>query len=493
VSELPKKTIHFVSLGCPKNRVDSEVMLGVSDQAGYELVQQAEDAEVIVVNTCGFVEAAKQESIDTIFELAQWKTEGRCRKLVVAGCLSQRYPTELASEMPEVDHFLGSSDMLKLAAVLRSDADHPEARVLVGNPADYIYRQSDPRRLSGPRHSAYVKIAEGCSRRCSFCAIPSFRGTQRSRPVADVVAEVERLCAAGTVEINLVSQDTVSYGRDLEPRSTLPELISALLGVQGLRWLRVFYLYPEKLDPALIELFAAAASASPTQARVVPYLDIPFQHASDAMLKKMRRGYNAKRQRELLETLRTRVPNLFIRTSFIVGHPGETDADFAELCEFVKGAALDHVGVFRYSHEEGTHSGTLEDDIEPRLIERRARELMKIQRAVSKRRLRALVGQELDVLIEGESDESELLLVGRHAGQAPEVDGRVHLINGTAQPGEIHRVRITHSADYDLVGDLSCGQDDPLRPVTSDQATKGTRTRAGKSRLRVIADSTRSH
>jgi ribosomal protein S12 methylthiotransferase len=298
------------------------------------------------------------------------------------------------------------------------------------------------------------------------------------------------LCAAGTVEINLVSQDTVSYGRDLEPRGSLPELISELLAVRGLRWLRIFYLYPEKLDPALIELFAASAQASLGAARVVPYLDIPFQHATDAMLKKMRRGYNAKRQRELLETLRARVPNLFIRSSFIVGHPGETDADFAELCEFVRQAALDHVGVFRYSHEEGTHSGTLEDCIEPRVIERRARELMKIQRALSKRRLRGLIGQELDVLVEGESDESELLLVGRHAGQAPEVDGRVHLINGTAQPGEIHRARITHSADYDLVGDLSCGQDDPLRPAPNGEAS---RPRAGKARLRVISDSSRSH
>jgi ribosomal protein S12 methylthiotransferase len=258
--------------------------------------------------------------------------------------------------------------------------------------------------------------------------------------------------------------------------------------VRGLRWLRIFYLYPEKLDPALIELFAGAANAN--AARVVPYLDIPFQHATDAMLKKMRRGYNAKRQRELLDTLRSRVPNLFIRSSFIVGHPGETDADFAELCEFVKQAALDHVGVFRYSHEEGTHSGTFEDCVEPRLIERRARELMKIQRAVSKRRLRGLVGQELDVLVEGESDESELLLVGRHAGQAPEVDGRVHLINGTGQTGEIHRVRITHSADYDLVGDMSLGQDDPLRPITPGDAA---RPRAGKSRLRVISDSSRTH
>jgi ribosomal protein S12 methylthiotransferase len=478
VSELPKKTIHFVSLGCPKNRVDTEVMLGVSGQAGYELVADASTAEVIVVNTCGFVEAAKQESIDTIFELAQHKADGRCQKLVVAGCLSQRYSSELAKEMPEVDHFLGSSDMLKLAAVLRANAAHPAERVLVGNPADYVYRQADPRTLSGPRHSAYLKIAEGCSRKCAFCAIPSFRGTQRSRPVSDIVAEAERLCDAGVVEINLVSQDTISYGRDLEGRPTLAQLVRALLDVPKLRWLRLFYLYPEKLDPELIELYAGAG-------KLVPYLDIPFQHATDRMLKIMRRGYNAARQRELLERLRARVPRLFIRSAFIVGHPEETDADFEGLRAFVNEAELDHVGVFRYSHEEGTHSGTLAQLVDKKVIERRAKELMKVQRAVSKRKLRGLIGSELDVLIEGESDESELLLVGRHAGQAPEVDGRVHLINGSGQPGEIHRVRITHSADYDLVGDLSLGMDDPLRPPSAATARADQR-RERSRRLRVV-------
>jgi ribosomal protein S12 methylthiotransferase len=325
VSEQAKKTIHFVSLGCPKNRVDTEVMLGVSDQSGYELVSDASAADVIVVNTCGFIESAKQESIDTIFELAEWKTNGRCEKLVVAGCLSQRYPEELAREMPEVDHFLGSSDMLKLNSVLHSDAAHPVERVLVGNPADYVYKQADPRRLAGPRHSAYVKIAEGCSRHCSFCAIPSFRGTQRSRPIADVVGEVERLCASGTVEVNLISQDTVSYGRDLPEATSLAALVRALLEVRDLRWLRLFYLYPQQLDPELLELFSQGG-------KLVPYLDVPFQHATDRMLKVMRRGYNAKRQREFVDTLRARVPQLFIRTAFIVGHPEETEAPTSPSC-----------------------------------------------------------------------------------------------------------------------------------------------------------------
>jgi ribosomal protein S12 methylthiotransferase len=455
----PRKTIHFVSLGCPKNRVDTEVMLGVSEHAGYQLVANASDAEVIVVNTCGFVEAAKQESIDTILALADYKGQGKCKKLVVAGCLSQRYPEELARDLPEVDHFLGSSDMRKLDAVLAADKEHPAERVLVGNPADYIFSQSDPRRLSTDPHSVYVKIAEGCSRKCSFCAIPSFRGKQRSRPVEDIVREVQRLCGDGTVEVNLVSQDTISYGRDLDRPANLAQLVRALLEVKELRWLRLFYLYPEKLDDELVELYAAGG-------KLVPYLDMPFQHASDHMLKLMRRGYNAKRQRELLERLRTRLPGLFIRSSFIVGHPGETEQDFQELLGLVRFAELDHVGVFRYSHEEGTHSGSLTDLVAQKTIERRAREVMKVQRGISKRRLRALIGRELDVLIEGPSQESEHLLVGRHAGQAPEVDGSVHLLNGTAERGEIRKALITHAADYDLVGDLSCGTDDPLRPNT---------------------------
>ncbi|HEX4351931.1 MAG TPA: radical SAM protein, partial [Polyangiales bacterium] len=290
-------------------------------------------------------------------------------------------------------------------------------------------------------------------------------------PIEDIVAEVERLCANGTVEINLVSQDTVSYGRDLEGKPNLAKLVRALLEVRALGWLRLFYLYPEKLDPELLELFAQGG-------KLVPYLDVPFQHATDRMLKVMRRGYNAARQREFIDRLRARVPGLFIRTAFIVGHPEETEEDFDGLLEFVKSAQLDHVGVFRYSHEEGTHSGTLQQLVAAKTIERRANAIMKAQRAISKKRLRALVGSELEVLVEGESDESELLLVGRHAGQAPDIDGTVQLINGAAQPGDIRRVRITQSSSYDLVGDLSLGEDDPLRPAPKLRHSK---------RLNVVA------
>ena len=452
------RTIHFVSLGCPKNRVDTEVMLGVSERAGCRLVEDPGDAEVIVVNTCGFIESAKQESIDTILELAEQKAQGRCERLVVAGCLSQRYPEELARELPEVDHFLGSSDMLKLDGILRLDHGQLGHRLQVGNPGDYVFRLEDPRRLSQAPHSAYVKIAEGCSRRCSFCAIPSFRGRQRSRPIQDVVAEVDRLVSMGTREINLISQDTISYGRDLHPRADLSALVDALCRVNDLRWLRIFYLYPDQLDPTLL---ARLCEDGP----VVPYLDMPFQHGSDAMLKRMRRGYHAERQREIIAQVRERNPDIAIRTAFILGHPGETDADFEAICDLVRFAQFDHLGVFRYSHEEGTHSGTMGDALVPdEVVEERYRHLMEIQQEASRARLQRWVGRELEILIEGESEESDLLLQGRHRGQAPEIDGVVHLTNGTAQRGDLKRALITHAGDYDLVGDLSCGRDNPEYP-----------------------------
>jgi ribosomal protein S12 methylthiotransferase len=462
------RTIHFVSLGCPKNRVDTEVMLGVSDTSGYRLVDDPAQAEVIVVNTCGFIEAAKQESIDTVLSLSDMKRSGSCKRLVVAGCLSQRYPGELEQGMPEVDHFLGSSDMLELGRVLRDGERAP--RMLVGNPADYVFKLSDPRRLSMGRHSAYVKIAEGCSRKCSFCAIPSFRGTLRSRPIADVVGEVERLVDQGTVEINLVSQDTISYGRDLGGGPNLARLVEALTAIDGLKWLRLFYLYPDELPDRLLELYADGG-------KLVPYVDMPFQHATDAMLKRMRRGYRSERQRAIVERLRERVPGLCIRTAFIVGHPGETDADFETLCAFVRESEFDHVGVFRYSHEDGTHSHSMDDVlVDERTTRARMDELMKVQRAISRKKMKSYIGRELDVLVEGVSEESELLLQGRHKGQAPEVDGVVLLTNDTASPGDIRRARVRKAADYDLVAELL-----PTAPTSA----RGRTARTG-AKLRVL-------
>ncbi len=464
----PARTIHFVSLGCPKNRVDSEVMLGVAERAGYRHVADAEDAAVIVVNTCGFIDAAKKESIDTILELSGYKDSGACQKLVVSGCLSQRYPQELAADLPEVDHFLGSSDMLKLEHVLGGKAE----RILVGNPADWVVTASDPRRISTRGRSAYVKLAEGCNRSCSFCVIPEMRGKQRSRSTADIVSEVEGLVAAGVLEVNLVSQDTVAYGRDLADGSNLADAVRRIADVPGLRWVRVFYLYPEKLTDELIELIAE-------HPKVVPYVDMPLQHAADAMLRRMKRGHGGARLRELVTRLRTRIPGLFFRTAFIVGHPGETDEEFEELCEFVRFAEFDRVGVFQYSDEASAHSSTLAGKVPARTIAARAKKLMSIQRRISKKKNRALVGQELDVLVEGPSEDSELVMMGRHAGQAPEIDGCVYLSGGSALPGEFRRVRITQASDYDLVGELdddSAGVPLPAEPISlTHRASDGRR------------------
>jgi len=448
-----KKRIHFVSLGCPKNRVDTEVMVGVAlgnagEKTGWELTDEAHEAEVIVVNTCGFIGEAKKESIETIFEMAELKKVGACKKLVVTGCLSQRYPQELSAQMPEVDHFLGTSDMLALGRIL-ADKKNKEPRMLVGNPADWVIQASDPRVVTGSTASAYLKIAEGCNRSCAFCTIPQFRGKQRSRTADDVVREAERLASQGILEVNLISQDTIAYGRDLpkNDRSSLAELVRRVADVKGLRWVRVFYLYPETIDEALLDLFA-------NHPRVVPYVDMPLQHASDAMLARMKRGHGKDRQKRVVERMRKAVPDLFFRTAFIVGHPGETEEDFAELVSFVEWAQFDHVGVFKYSDEESAKSHGQDGKVRPLDISNRWRKLMGIQRKIARKKNKALIGRELDVLVEGPSEEHELVMAGRHEGQAPEIDGQVYLSGGEVERGQMRRVRITQAADYDLVGDV---------------------------------------
>ncbi len=458
------RKIHFVSLGCVKNRVDTEVMLGVAGRDGWRVVDEPDEAEVIVVNTCGFIGEAKKESIDTIFELAEYKKVGACKKLVVTGCLSQRYPGELAAQMPEVDHFLGSSDMLKLEQVLAGDAD----RMLVGSPADWVIRASDPRLVTQSRASAWLKIAEGCDRTCAFCVIPKLRGKQRSRTADDVVAEAERLVAAGALELNLVSQDTVAWGRDLNRASRkagdageamaagrLASLVRRVADVPGVLWVRVFYLYPETLDDELIELLAH-------HPRVVPYVDMPLQHASDAMLKRMRRGHGKDRQRRVVERLREKVPGLAFRTAFIVGHPGETAADFNELCEFVAWARFEHAVVFRYSDEETCAAYAMDAKVPALVSANRARKLLALQRGIAREKNQALIGTEMDVLVEGPSEDHELVMKGRHAGQAPDIDGSVYLSEGEAHPGQMRRVRVVQASDWDLVGDLI--DEDPAAP-----------------------------
>ena len=420
-------------------------MVGVATRSGFQLTDDAADANVIVVNTCGFIGEAKKESIETIFELSAMKEHGACERLVVSGCLSQRYPTELAAQMPEVDHFLGSSDMLRLEDVLRGKAD----RMLVGNPAEWVIRASDPRVITGPRGSAYLKIAEGCNRSCSFCVIPQLRGKQRSRTVDDVVREAEALAASGVLELNLVSQDTVAYGRDLPKagRQSLAELVRRVADVKGIRWVRVFYLYPETIDEELIELLGS-------HPRVVPYVDMPLQHAAEAMLRRMKRGCGQDRQRRVVARLREKIPGLTFRTAFIVGHPGETDEEFEELCEFVRWAEFERVGVFKYSDEETCASHDLEGKVPGKIAAGRFRKLMTLQRKIAKKKNEALLGRELDVLVEGPSEEHDFVMEGRHAGQAPDIDGKVYLSGGEAHAGEMRRVRITQASDYDLVGDL---------------------------------------
>ena len=443
-----RKTVHFVSLGCPKNRVDTEVMLGHTADAGYEVVADPESAEVIVVNTCGFIGEAKQESIDAILEMGRFKSSGSCRRLVVAGCLTQRYPTELADELPEVDHFLGTDEVALVADAVAGRTD----RLRVAETPRFLYDDLAPRRPSMALHTAYVKIAEGCDRPCAFCIIPKLRGPQRSRDLASVVREAEDLVARGAKELCLVAQDLTTYGKDLPgpDRPDLEHLLAALAKVRGVRWIRLHYAYPSAVTDGLLDVMAREPA-------VAKYLDVPIQHVDDGVLKSMRRGHGSRLVRELIERVRTRVPGATLRSTFIVGHPGETEAAFTKLCDFVREAELDRVGVFTYSREEGTVAALLPRRVPAKEMQARQRELLRIQRQVSKKKMRALRGREIDVLVEGPSDESEYVLMGRHEGQAPEIDGQVYLsLNDGPTPaaGAFVRARVTNSAEYDLAADV---------------------------------------
>jgi len=442
-----KPSVYFVSLGCPKNRVDTEVMLADTIGQGHEIVQDPSRAQVIVVNTCGFIGEAKEESVDTILEMARWKTEGVCKKLVVTGCLTQRYPKEVADEIPEIDQIFGSGEVRKVARALHLEPVGDDERIDVAAEPSYLYDAATERVVAGPTHSAYVKIAEGCDRPCAFCIIPKLRGPQRSRRIEDVVAEVERLVARGAREINLVAQDLTKYGDDLVDPPNLAGLLRQVARVSGVHWVRLHYAYPTAVTDELIEVIAS-------EPRVAKYLDVPLQHIDDRVLKLMRRGHTARRAYELVERLRRAVPEIVIRTTFLVGHPGETEASFQALMAFVREAELDRVGVFTFSPEEGTVSATLDEAVAPALAKKRRTALMRLQRGISKRRQERLLGRELEVLVEGESDESEYLLEGRWAGQAPEIDGVVYLSDGAANPGDLVRARVTSFADYDLAASI---------------------------------------
>ncbi len=440
--------IYFVSLGCPKNQVDTELMLGQVAAAGHALVDAPEGADVIVVNTCAFIDAAKEESVDTILEMAQHK--GKHGKLVVTGCLAQRYADDLAKDIPEIDHILGSSDFMSIAKILKPTKSKQKLNVIVTDTPEYIYDHESPRVRIGATHTAYVKIAEGCDRPCSFCIIPKLRGPQRSRRIADIVAEARDLAAQGVVELNLIAQDLTRYGwdqgSDPASRETLAQLLRAL-GKVDVRWIRLHYTFPSAFDDELI----AAIAEEP---RVVKYIDVPLQHIADPMLKRMRRGHSSKVTRALVKNLRERIDGAVLRTTFIVGHPGETQAEFDELCEFVAESKFDRAGAFTYSIEPGTTSALLPNRVDPDVMAERQQTLMEIQRKISLARHEAMVGKELAVLVEGVSSESEILMEGRWYGQAPGIDGTTYLANCEAKPGTIVRARVTQATDYDLAASI---------------------------------------
>ena len=443
-----RKSVHIVTLGCPKNRVDSEVMLGGLLQEGWALEQEAEKADVIVVNTCAFIEASKTESVNAILEAAKHKESGKARKLVVAGCLSQRYPEELAKALPEVDHFVGTSAYAGLPKLL-ADVDGAPRQVIPD--PEYIHDAKTPRVNSLPSYTAYLKVSEGCDNDCAFCIIPKLRGAQRSRPIADVVEEAERLAAEGARELNLVAQDLTAYGHDLPGRPKLQQLVRELGKVQGVRWVRLHYAYPRNFPDDLV------AAIRDTE-NVVKYLDMPVQHASDRLLRSMRRGRNAAFLRELLGKLRKEIPGIVLRTSLIVGLPGETEEDFQELLSFIREQRFERLGIFTYSQEEGTDAGTMEGQLPEALKQERWREAMALQASINQEQQQALVGREVEVLVEGVHEETEHLLVGRHAGQAPEIDGTV-ILNDVGDlevgPGDLVKVRVEEAHAYDLVGPVT--------------------------------------
>jgi ribosomal protein S12 methylthiotransferase len=433
--------VYMHTLGCPKNRVDSEVMLGTLAEAGYRLVREPEQAEVIVVNTCGFIESAKVESVDAIVELAEQKRSGRCKKLVVTGCLVQRHAKDLAKALPEVDHFLGTGAYAEVAKIV-SDA---QAKRLVVPDPDFVHSASTPRVNSLPSHTAYLKVSEGCDNACAFCIIPKLRGPQRSRPVEDVVAEAEALAAQGTIELSLVAQDLTAYGTDLPGRPRLHALLRALAKVDGIRWIRCHYAYPRDVPEALVETIAS-------EPKIVKYLDMPLQHSSDRLLRAMKRGRDSVFLRGLIARLRDGIPGLALRTSLIVGLPGETEADFQDLLRFVEEARFERLGVFEFSPEDGTPAAEMSRQVPEKVKRARFESIMELQQGISRAHQQAMIGRRLEVLVEGASEETEHLLAGRHAQQAPEIDGLTYVNDGVAYPGEIVTVEVTDASAYDLVG-----------------------------------------
>src|SRR6202451_1171750 len=466
--------VGFVSLGCPKNLVDSEVMMGMLAQAGAELISRAEDADVIVVNTCSFIASAQQESVNTILEMARHKTDGRVRKLVVAGCLVERFRDDIRKNIPEVDAVVGTGELEKILAAAgvaptparpspfniltsRPEGDAREAQGrfsreswdgAIADLPNYLYDDATPRVLATAGYTAYIKIAEGCDHPCSFCIIPQLRGKFRSRRFESVIAEAERVARCVVREITLSGQDTTCYGEDFGLKDGLALLLEKLAGISDLRWIRFLYAYPNKITGRLLDTIAA-------HEKICSYVDVPLQHASASVLKRMKRGGSADVFLRSIEKMRRAIPDLTLRTSFIVGFPGETEKEFEELCDFVREAQFDWMGSFAYSDQQGADAYSLEKKLSTREIERRRKHLMGIQRQISKKKKKVLVGREFDLLLEGSSEESDLLLEGRTEMHAPEIDGKVFVNdvpeNVQPEPGRFYRCQITEAHDYDLV------------------------------------------
>jgi ribosomal protein S12 methylthiotransferase len=451
--------IGFVSLGCPKNLVDSEVMMGLSQEGGHTLTRDPADADVLVVNTCAFIDSAKEESINTILELAEFKKNGNCKRLVVTGCLGERYRDELTKQIPEIDAVLGTGEVPEIVGAIdgatkirkipltlvhsESPIPNPQSRDL----PTYLYDAESPRVFATPRHFAYIKVAEGCDYKCSFCIIPALRGHYRSRPVEAIVREARSLAARGVRELILISQDTTFYGRDLGEGTALPALLRALNDVDGIDWIRLLYLYPTTITDDILDAMADCD-------KVVKYIDLPLQHASDDVLRRMRRPGTGRLYGKLLERIRERVPGVSLRTTFIVGFPGETEDEFEELCAFVRNVGFDHVGVFTYSHEEGTTAYDRADDVPTVTKKKRRNALMAEQKRIVARAQKRRVGTCVEVMVDGPSPEHELVWRGRLAGQAPEIDPVVYFTEAnpeTLRPGALLRAEIVGAREYDLV------------------------------------------
>src|SRR5271157_2060475 len=478
-SEARPVRVGFVSLGCPKNLVDSEVMMGLLARGGAELTTRAEDADVIVVNTCSFIESAQQESVNTILEMAGHKTAGNAKKLVVAGCLVERFRDEIRKRIPEVDAVVGTGELQNILAatgiapapaannsspfvVLPSraegDARAAQGRFFRGqwdgaiaDLPNYLYDDETPRILTTPRSSAYIKIAEGCDHPCSFCIIPQLRGQFRSRRFESVIAEAERLAQSGVREITLIGQDTTCYGEDFGLKDGLALLLEKLAGIEGLQWIRFLYAYPNKITGRLLATIAAHDN-------ICSYIDVPLQHASATVLKRMKRGGGSDLFLRSIEKMRHMIPGVTLRTSFIVGFPGETEREFEELCSFVKQAGFDWMGAFGYSDQEGAGAFDHEKKLSAREIEARRKSLMSLQKKISLKKKKSLIGREFDLLLEGSSTESDLLLEGRTAMHAPEIDGKVFVNDypegNEPKEGEFYRCRVTEAHDYDLVAEI---------------------------------------